>query len=227
MTPVEPTLRIADHEDNFTERKPQGASNEELRRTLVAFANSVPEGRTAHLLIGVADDGTVLGCDNPDGLQKKLRKIGQQDCYPAIVFTSEVVAANPGPVVLVSVPHSTNRPHFSGPAYVRIGSESVAASEQVFNELVYSRNSKAASLLKLKDQIVLVIGLGHKLGSTRRDVGRDYREDGGEARILEVTPHTVRFIRIAPQVHVTEPLDHVTVTYDEEKWKWKLIVTGY
>lgn len=195
-------------------------------RTQQQMQPPVAEGRTAHLLIGVADDGTVLGCDNPDGLQKKIRKVCEQDCYPPIAFTSEVVAAQPGPVVVVSVSLSANRPHFSGPAYIRRGSESVAASVQVFDELVHSRNSKTAAILKHKGQVVIVIGLGHKLGSTRREMTRDYRE-GGEARILECNAQTVRFQMIASSEYMTEPLDHVTVTYDEEKWKPKLVITGY
>jgi hypothetical protein len=226
MTPDELRQRIADHEDNFTERKPQGASPREWRRTMVAFVNSVPEGRTAHLIIGVADDGTILGCSDPDSIQKTIRKVCEQDRYPPIAFTSEVVTVLPGPVVIVSIPSSANRPHFSGPAYIRRGSESVAASEQVFNELVHSRNSKAAAILKLKNQVVIVIGLGHQLGSTRRRVTRDHHE-GGEARILECNAQTVRFQMIGSQVTMTEPLDHVQITYDEEKWKPKLVFTGY
>ncbi len=60
--------RLRQPEDNFTERKSEGAaSRAELRKTLVAFANSVPEGRTAVLYIGVDDDGTPMGVSNPDG----------------------------------------------------------------------------------------------------------------------------------------------------------------
>lgn len=226
MTPDELRLRIADHEDNFTERKPEGASAGEFRRTLVAFANSIPEGRTGLLLIGVHDKGGVLGCTNPDSVQKTIRKICEQDCYPPIAFTSEVIAAQPGPVVAVLVPFSANRPHFSGSAFVRRGSESVVASEQVFNELIYSRTAKAAAILKLKNQVVIVIGLGHRLGSTRRDVTRDYRE-GGEARILECNAQTVRFQMVSSQMNITEPLDHVEITYDEEKWKTVLVFKGF
>ena len=52
MTREELLKRLKDHEDNFTERKLEGAKSAELRKTLVAFANSVPEGRLAILFIG-------------------------------------------------------------------------------------------------------------------------------------------------------------------------------
>jgi len=52
--------RLRDLEDGFTERKRQGAANPAtIRKTLVAFANSVPTGQSAVLFIGVADDGRV------------------------------------------------------------------------------------------------------------------------------------------------------------------------
>lgn len=226
MTPEELRRRIGDHEDNFIERKPQGANGAELRRAIVAFANSVPEGRDAILFIGVHDNGTVRGCTAPDSVQKTVRKICDQDCYPPIRFTSEVITTDDGPIVAVIVPASDNRPHFAGPAFVRRGSESVMASEQVFNELVYSRNSKAAAVLRLKNQVVIVIGLGHRLGSTRRDVFPGHRE-GGEARVLECTSQTVRFQMLDSLRYVMEPLDHVEVSYDEERHKRLLVVTGY
>ncbi len=113
-TGVELKLRIADHEDNFTERKTESAGSTAWRRTLVAFANSVPEGRTASLVIGVSDDGAILGVTIPDSIQKTIRKICEQDCYPPIAFSSEVVAGEPGAVVVASVPFSAARPHFSG-----------------------------------------------------------------------------------------------------------------
>ena len=36
--------RLSTPEDNFTERKPEGVKREELRKTIVAFANSVRRG---------------------------------------------------------------------------------------------------------------------------------------------------------------------------------------
>ena len=224
MTPAELQLRIADHEDNFTERKAEGTGSA-WRRTIVSFANSVPEGRVAHLLIGVADDGSILGCSNPDNTQKTIRKICDSDCYPRVEFSSEVVTTDSGAVVVVSIPASTNRPHFSGPAYVRRGSESVAASHELFDEMVHGRNAKTGAILKLKNTVVSLIGLGHKLGSTRRTAQRDYHENG-EGMILGCDAHVVRFQLLNTQEHMSEPLEHVQISYDEAKYRPKLIITG-
>jgi predicted HTH transcriptional regulator len=45
--------RLNSKEDNFTERKPEGAGTYEFRKTIVAFANSLPDNQTGVLFIGV------------------------------------------------------------------------------------------------------------------------------------------------------------------------------
>ncbi len=56
--------RLGD-EDGFVERKTEAAANaQEIRKTLVAFANSVPQGKTAVFYIGVDNDGAVVGVTN-------------------------------------------------------------------------------------------------------------------------------------------------------------------
>lgn len=226
MMPEEIRHRLADQEDNYVERKPARVNRRDIRRTVVAFANSVAEGREAVLFIGVQNNGIIEGCPNPDDLQMTVRAVCEQECYPAITFRSEVIAVDGAFVVAVVIPASKSRPHFSGPAYVRRGSESVAASEQMFDELIYARTSTAAAVLRIKNEIVDVVALGHKLGEFRRIDDRHYRE-GGEARILECTAQSVRFQLIASGRYVTEPLDHVRVLYNEEKHRHAVIVTGY
>src|SRR5207245_3292197 len=92
MTPQTLIERLNNNEDGFTERKTETAKPLELRQTLVAFANSVPEGQIAVLFIGVADDGRVTGVANSDSLQKKLREIAENCCYPSVKCQSQVFA---------------------------------------------------------------------------------------------------------------------------------------
>jgi Schlafen, AlbA_2 len=87
--------RLSNVEDSFTERKLEGARPEELRRTLVAFANSLHEGRTAVLFIGVTENAELKGVRNPDSLQKKIRSLCERDCYPPIKYSCEVLNIDP------------------------------------------------------------------------------------------------------------------------------------
>ncbi len=121
-------------EDAHLERKPEGTNREEIRRTAVAFANSVEEGREAVLLIGVADDGRVLGVADTDAKQKLIRRILVEDCYPPIEHQAQVFDVDGVKVVTVTIPHSLARPHFSGPAFVRRGAESVNATAEQYED---------------------------------------------------------------------------------------------
>lgn len=154
MTPQALLERLKNNEDGFTERKTEAAKPSEFRQTLVAFANSVPDGQVAVLFIGVADGGKAMGVTNSDSLQKKLREIAEKECYPSIKYQSQVFTVDGKSVVAVLIEASPERPHFAGPAFVRRGSESVAASKDVYEELIASRNTKAGQILRNKDQLI-------------------------------------------------------------------------
>lgn len=207
MTSEELLRRLRDAEDTFVERKSKGVAADELRKTVVGFANSLGDGRTAVLYIGVADDGTVQGVDGTDSLQKTIRRICQSDCYPPIPFESEVLSLDGKLVLAVTILPSTDRPHFSGPAYVRRGSETVAASKEVFDELITARLAKCRELLKAKaaGQFVTVVTRGKKLGEVRPLGDKNYSERH-ECMVFECHPQLVRLESITTGRRVSEPM---------------------
>ena len=181
--------RIQDQEDNFTERKPESAGKSDWKRTLVAFANSVPEGRTAVLFIGITDDGKIQGVDKPDLLQKNIRDNCSHKCYPPIEFQSEVLTVEDKSVVAIEISESFSRPHFAGPAYVREGSESVVASERIYEDLITSRTDPGRAILKHKGELITVIAYRKRLGKTKR-LGEGFRSTH-ECRVESCNPHYV------------------------------------
>lgn len=225
MTKDQLLALLGNHEDNFVERKSEGVSAGELRQTVCAFANSVPEGRAGVLFIGIHDKtGEVVGVGNADQLQKRVRDAAQGDCFPPITYTSEVLTVDGKAVVAVIVPHSATRPHFSGPAFVRVGSESPKASPQQYEELILSRVDKAREILRHRNDVFTVLGIGYKLGSNKPLPDKGYKEMR-ECRLLECTAHLVTLEDIARGERFSEPLAHVTVTYDHQKWRAMLMVT--
>ena len=218
--------RIRDHEDSYVERKPEGG---DLKRTIVAFANSVPAEREAVLYVGVGDKGDIIGINNSDSLQKKIRKICLDDCYPPIHFTTEILRIDGNEILAVIIPPSPNKPHFSGPAFIRRGSESVSASPDLFNDLITSRNSKCYEILRYKNQIVTIVTQKGKLGRPeflfiRAGTTMQSETTKHECRIELVTPFAVKFIDIASERHFTEPLQNIEISYDDEKERPLLIV---
>ena len=70
--------RLDNPEDGFVERKLEGVSSEDTRKTLVAFANLVREGEEGILFIGVSDVGELKGVSNTDGLQKTIGQASRE-----------------------------------------------------------------------------------------------------------------------------------------------------
>ena len=217
--------RLKNHEDSFVERKPEGVNAGEIRQTIVAFANSVPPEATGVLFLGVHDDGRIQGVENPDKLQKTVREQSERVCYPPIAVTPEVLEVEGKAVLAVVVPSSKNRPHFSGPAYVRRGSESVAASPELFDELIASRNEKVAAILRMRGGQITVICVQHVLGSTERVTDTRYRTRS-DCVVESCDSHIVRMKDLGSDRRVTEPLEIVTVSYDEERHRPMLVVRG-
>lgn len=222
MNRNELTKKLSDHEDNFTERKPEGANRSELRATMVAFANSIPEAREAVLFLGITNDGEPIGVRNPDTLQKTIRQIAEQDCYPPVTYSIEVLEVSGKAVLAIVIGPSENRPHFSGPAFVRKGSENVAATPELFEELIASRNAKTGAILRGRGKLVTVIA--HKiLGSTKRIGDSKYRARH-ECIVEDCDAHVVRLFEPSKENYLAEPIDKVTVHYDVENKRMMLEV---
>lgn len=213
---------LKDPEDSFIERKPESVNRAEIRQTVVAFANSVPEGREAVLFIGVLDKGEIEGVTDPDGRQKLVREVCERDCYPPIKYHVEVLKEGDKVVVAVVVPPSDRRPHFAGPAYVRRGSESVSASDEMYEELIASRHDKARALLQWKNTVITVLEDGYQL-ERQRVVPSGWRATR-ECRIVACDPHIVRLLDISNHINFTVPLSQVVLGYDENKHRKQLTV---
>jgi hypothetical protein len=113
-------------------------------------------------------------------------------------------------VLAVEILPDTNLPHFSGQAYVRQGTKSVEASDELFKELIAARNSKAGYILRWKGKLIPVTTKGKRLGDpTPGD--RSFSETRN-CEIIECTPF---FVRLRDDRHYTEPLNNITITLDE------------
>lgn len=102
------TARLAKHpaEGNFVERKPQSVRGHELRQTLVAFSNSLPEPETAVLFIGIDDrTGALLGVDDSEEVQRRVGEAGEE-CYPAIRPSMSVLEFDGKRVVAIEISFS-------------------------------------------------------------------------------------------------------------------------
>lgn len=208
-------------ESHLVERKRSLPNQADIRKALVAFANTVASGEDAVLAIGMADDGQVVGVSNADKIQREVRQTAEQDCYPPIQCHPRLLSVDGKEIVAIVIPSSTTKPHFAGPAYVRVGSESVRATERVYEDLIASRHDKARVILDWKLKLVSVRFLRAnpvrltRIGFPRQPEFRDYR-------IERCTPQYVTFIDLASSVIRSASLEKVSISFDCDRRRLKL-----
>lgn len=213
---------ISSAEDNYVERKTSLPKASELRRTVVALANSASATRKAVIFIGVRDDGTTQPVTDIDSMQKTLRDICNQDCYPPIEYTTQALDVPGGQILAIVIPPSNRRPHFAGHAYIRKGSSTEAASEEALQKLIYSRSSDWAAINDLIDGPLIRLDIQNIRPGSSTPMSGSYhaRVDG---HVLKVTPQTVQ-LNVMPGLHWTVPFKWVTLTRDDIAWKPMLII---
>ena len=214
-------------EDSLLERKVE-SDLKDLLKTVVAFANSVAPGHTAVILIGEKDDGTVQGVTSADNIQKKVRETCDK-VYPPIVWKSSVYQKNGGTCVRVEIDYDGETPHFGESAWLRRGSSSVKASDELFQKLIELRLSKVRELAKWIDREVTVEGDTGELRDQR--MGAMYlnhpRLGKGSltALITQVNNFWASFdIKVGKNIRQSEPLEKILLSWDDTNNRLKLLI---
>jgi hypothetical protein len=208
--------RLKNAEDNLVERKTHSDSRDWLK-TVVAFANSVPNGEFGILFIGVRNNGSIEDAVDWDNLQKTLNQ-KLASAYPPVTYSCQVVQDGERECLAVIVPGSPRRPHFAGPAYVRVGSETKNASAEEYDKLIAERHSKTYALLHAK---------GGRVKVKFQKEPADYWAVGyDKARVEWEVEHcdqfSVTLSAIGRGYRITIPLNRLDVSRDNS-WNMMLV----
>jgi hypothetical protein len=205
--------KLRDLEDSFIERKTEGDSSDWLK-TVVAFANTAPVGYPSILFIGVRDDGSIQGLENPDSTQRAFaRKVSA--AYPEPYYWTRTLQSTGGHFIAVVVPGSPARPHFAGKAFVRSGSQTVDASDEQFERIVAERSNQAYEVRKWIGKSVSVWHPNRTGGTYHPTLG--YKSHGVIADCnsffftLQNTP-----LAVAPNGKVSFNINAVDLGWDHE-----------
>jgi predicted HTH transcriptional regulator len=112
-------------------------SCEKIAKTLTAFANN----KGGRLLIGILDDGSIIGVKAEEEEKYMLLKAAQSYCRPTIDLLFEEVYIDDKTVLVAEVKESDTKPHFAlGEdkrwwVYVRVNDKSLLASKIVVDVL--------------------------------------------------------------------------------------------
>jgi hypothetical protein len=177
--------RLTDEEDLFVERKSTPRA-EEIRKTVVAFANGLPSSDTGVLFLGIDNNGRPSGkIEDPDKTQRDVRN-WLQECFPPIDgFRLCALTVDGQHVVAVEVSASRDRPHFTGRPWVRVGSETTQVlSRELFDRMIDDRNDLCWELRLWEGRPVSVVeehnpevgrrGWGPEMGATLVSINRFY-----------------------------------------------------
>jgi hypothetical protein len=208
-------------EDCLLERKTEG-DLKDLLKTIVAFANSVKPEHKAVILIGEKDDGTIQGVKNPDNIQKTIRNTCDK-IYPPILWKSEVYKKEEKPCVRIEIEYDGETPHFGGIAWVRKGSESIKAKDEIFQKLIELRLGKVRELEKWIDKVITIMPDRQAFvspGNTHQLLVKDKLEP----KLLTVNNFWITFSGETGRHNMSMPLEKILLNWDNQHNRLMLFI---
>ena len=154
-----PTLQemIREGEGEQVEFKKKTTHPTRISRTLASLANT----RGGHVLVGVEDDGRVVGVRDVEEEMYVLRQAAAHYVEPPITLTFKEVEEDGRAVLIVAVAESTHKPHRAQVAagdwrgYVRVRDQSVQTSG--LTEKVLAREEPRFEKIPLnKDELAVL-----------------------------------------------------------------------
>lgn len=136
---------VASGEDSFVEFKDPRVSNSDLAKELCGFVNS----QGGRVLIGVSDDGDIVGADG--WTDEKVMNLARTAIDPPVVPSFQRVELDGRHVVVISVDLGAEKPYAvrSGESrryYVRVGSTTREASREELVRLTQASGAVASDL---------------------------------------------------------------------------------
>ncbi len=171
-------------ETAFIEFKRKAPQPERIAKEVLAFANT----KGGRLLLGVDDDGTIVGVRDAEEEEFSLRNALSTHTDPPVTFSVDrIPITDKRDVIMVSVPESDRKPHYlrSGDndrkrsVYVRVEASSIEASREAVrlmrlekkpDNVLFELGEKELLLLRYLDEYGrITVEQFATLAHTRRD----------------------------------------------------------
>lgn len=139
MNELELKERILKGEDLHTEFKESFSDNEDIAKSIVCFANT--DG--GQLVVGVNDNGEIVGVENIDELTKRVDDVAYNRCEPPVTIVQETLSIENRTVLIINVPKGDQRPYrtASGLHYIRSANRCRQASREELLRLFQATES--------------------------------------------------------------------------------------
>lgn len=130
---------------------------EDIKKEIIAFANSA--GGT--LYVGVADDGNIVGVENPDMVIQQISNMVRDSIKPDITMFTRYAAKNVEgkQIVAVEIQRGTERPYYLAKkglrpegVYVRQGASSVPATSTAIRRMIKDTDGDSFEAMRSLEQ---------------------------------------------------------------------------
>ena len=130
---------------------------EDIKKEIIAFANSA--GGT--LYVGVADDGGIVGVENPDTVIQQISNMVRDSIKPDITMFTRYAAKNVEgkQIVAVEIQRGTERPYYLAKkglrpegVYVRQGTSSVPATSTAIRRMIKDTDGDSFEAMRSLEQ---------------------------------------------------------------------------
>ena len=130
---------------------------EDIKKEIIAFANSA--GGT--LYVGVADDGGIVGVENPDMVIQQISNMVRDSIKPDITMFTRYAAKNVEgkQIVAVEIQRGTERPYYLAKkglrpegVYVRQGTSSVPATSTAIRRMIKDTDGDSFEAMRSLEQ---------------------------------------------------------------------------
>ena len=130
---------------------------EDIKKEIIAFANSA--GGT--LYVGVADDGNIVGVENPDMVIQQISNMERDSIKPDITMFTRYAAKNVEgkQIVAVEIQRGTERPYYLAKkglrpegVYVRQGTSSVPATSTAIRRMIKDTDGDSFEAMRSLEQ---------------------------------------------------------------------------
>lgn len=149
MDPEHIERLLSADESETLERKQSLSLRDEIRDSIIAFANDMYGRGPSWIIVGQSPNKEIVGLTvSDDEAQRIISDIARQRCTPAIPVSVECYQKEGRRLAIIEVRRSPARPHFAGKALVRMGSTTRQATDAEIILLRAIEENRKIALLK-------------------------------------------------------------------------------
>lgn len=149
MMNSEQIQKLLEAEESETLERKQSLDKEGICKSIIAFANDMYGRGTGWIVVGQAPNKVIVGLQvSDDEAQRTISDLARNNCSPAVPVSIECHEKDGKRFAIVEVRPSPARPHFTGKAWVRMGSTTRTATDAEIVLLRAVEADRKVALLK-------------------------------------------------------------------------------